>query len=475
MAVTIFISHRVEEDRSLAQAFRYYLTALGESALQILTCEHISGGTKWRDWIERNAGEADTFLLLYTNGSADWAWCLWEAAYFRGATRSANKRLVGIKSPGVLPPAVLSDLQFYDGDATGIRTFLNDLLVRGELVAAKPLNPQVVRNKGDMLNEAVAELSNLFLQDLHTVDYFSERLTVKFGEVGVDDSKALLSRPRSANVEELLRRARVDGSQATLDIVGISTSAATWPELEGALGDASWLGDFRELLRGVTPGTGEPGPTSGRQVFASFVSPNGFRYLPLLGRLERLRGWPSFAAIHLVRRPVLSDDAVELAYRNVPRTYGAIVMMLRMARVFRWSFLEPLITRLGTYEREAEASGRAWEDVRPEVMPYVSILESLEAEAASRRLTEPDMLADELDLEDDEPLQELHRDYAVSRRAFERSLASGNAAEILDVLKGWRAMNKRFMLELVAQLQKEILKLKPRELTLPGLQRRPSD
>src|SRR5690242_14863158 len=73
MAVTIFISCRVEEDRSLAQAFRYYLTSLGESALQTLTCEHISGGTKWRDWIERNAGEADTFLLLYTNGSADWA------------------------------------------------------------------------------------------------------------------------------------------------------------------------------------------------------------------------------------------------------------------------------------------------------------------------------------------------------------------------------------------------------------------
>ena len=36
-------------------------------------------------------------------------------------------------------------------------------------------------------------------------------------------------------------------------------------------------------------------------------------------------------------------------------------------------------------------------------------------------------------------------------------------------------MNKRFMLELVAQLQKEILKLKPRELTLPGLQRPPGD
>jgi hypothetical protein len=225
----------------------------------------------------------------------------------------------------------------------------------------------------------------------------------------------------------------------------------------------------------VTPGTGEPGPTSGRQVFASFVSPNGSRYLPLLGRLERLRGWPSFTAIHLVRRPVLPDNAVDLNYRNVPRTYAAIVMMLVQARVFRWSFLEPLIRRLETYEHEAEASGRTWEDVRPEVIRYVSILESLETEIASRRLTEPDLLADELDLEDDEPLQELHRDYAVSRRAFERSLGSGNASEILAVLKGWRAMNKRFMLELVAQLQKEILKLKPRELTLPGLQRRPGD
>ena len=185
--MTCFISHRVREDTPVATSFSYWLKAIAGDLVDVLLCEEISGGDLWRDWIRRNIGNADLLVLLYTKPDVDWSWCLFEAAYFQGSTKGSH-RLIGIKAPGISPPATFSDMNFYDGDENGIRSFFDDLFIKGELTHKVPLYPAVIQEKGNALNKAVIGLAAGFSQGLVTTNYFSDRLLFYFEEISASES-----------------------------------------------------------------------------------------------------------------------------------------------------------------------------------------------------------------------------------------------------------------------------------------------
>ena len=207
------------------------------------------------------------------------------------------------------------------------------------------------------------------------------------------------------------------------NILSISRPALTWNELVQLNNSSEWLISFREMLVASSPGTGAVEDNSEQQIFASFVGGNGFRYLPVLGRIDRSRGWPLFASVHLVRQTVLADAANEMQYRGVPPAYTTIVLLLRMARVFRWSFMEPLIRSLKQFQRAiGDSKTVLGSDQTGGYEIHAQYLTILRWKEIDRGLIDPDFTANAISADDEQPYNRIWREYGASRKAFAQAL-----------------------------------------------------
>jgi hypothetical protein len=90
---TIFLSHK-KCDENCAKDLRAILRKPCGGKLDIKLMEEIPKGKEWREWIKENLAVADMLLLLYTEPTLDWNWCLFEAGIFTGSNLSQLKRVV---------------------------------------------------------------------------------------------------------------------------------------------------------------------------------------------------------------------------------------------------------------------------------------------------------------------------------------------------------------------------------------------
>lgn len=77
-APTIFLSHK-HEDGMLARFVATNLTTLGS---KVFISEDIPGGQAWHPWILQRLKQSSLLLLLYTDTTSAWDWCLYEVGVF---------------------------------------------------------------------------------------------------------------------------------------------------------------------------------------------------------------------------------------------------------------------------------------------------------------------------------------------------------------------------------------------------------
>ena len=87
-ALTVFISHDVENDGHIASALKDKLDILSRGRVKALVCsEDIPGGDSWRAWMDEAIARADLFVYLYSNREHDSYWLNYELGLFRGLQR----------------------------------------------------------------------------------------------------------------------------------------------------------------------------------------------------------------------------------------------------------------------------------------------------------------------------------------------------------------------------------------------------
>ena len=131
---TIFISHKVGRDQKTAEALKTILTRPFDrtDVLAVHISEKIVPGHGWKHKIYRWLHESNLLLLLFTDPTLDWNWCLYEAGLFTdlnklNESQDHEPKIVCIYPPGKEAPRPLEHIQGVEGTQRGVQDFLRKL------------------------------------------------------------------------------------------------------------------------------------------------------------------------------------------------------------------------------------------------------------------------------------------------------------------------------------------------------------
>ena len=102
--------------------------------------EEILGGEDWYKWIKERLVETNLLLLLFTDSSLNWGWCLYEAGLSDRLDDEHRRRIICLHSRSTEPPDPLKKiLQSFSAEPFRLKSFLRALyLERNSLRHLEP-------------------------------------------------------------------------------------------------------------------------------------------------------------------------------------------------------------------------------------------------------------------------------------------------------------------------------------------------
>ncbi|MFO7876397.1 MAG: toll/interleukin-1 receptor domain-containing protein [Desulfovermiculus sp.] len=108
---TVFISHK-SKDKEAAKAIKKLFDNWGGGKLlNVFISERIEAGQVWSKEVFDHLDKADYLILLYTDPSEEWDWCLFEAGFYAGRANEDKTYLVCLHSTQHSPPKPLQQWQ----------------------------------------------------------------------------------------------------------------------------------------------------------------------------------------------------------------------------------------------------------------------------------------------------------------------------------------------------------------------------
>jgi TIR domain-containing protein len=238
----VFVSHK-HEDRNFALTVKKVLEGLSRRIDCFVSASDVSAGSDWNIEIRSQLARSHLLILVFTEPSRNWDWCLFEAGLFTSVGMAEDRSVVCLYRPQGASPRPLSNLQGVPVQADALQPFLNELCKETWRIARDwrlgALAPRVARG---IVEQASTEIIEAFaggaLGDL--TYYPCHRLVLDLG--AIEDVGAGI--PRDALIIE------GDGATSayTLTLFNLAHGqrARTWGELVDAAGgaDASWLDEL---------------------------------------------------------------------------------------------------------------------------------------------------------------------------------------------------------------------------------------
>jgi hypothetical protein len=427
---SIFLSHR-SKDASAAIQLRCILEDLDRSgALRVVVSESIPKGDDWRKSIQDTLAGADRFLLLYTDPSQKWDWCLYESGFFSGARLTCAKtgaKFITLHGVDVEPPSPLSNWQTVKGDAQSVSELLEELFCEPLREGTDPIAPKL---KGDPdLAEAAQKIATL-IRPRSEPEWYSSFIRVVMTPQQVQGLQTQRHIPDDATIES------DDSSLALFNLK--AGNGITWSRIGAAWQDQDneellelWRNGVSEALR-----TALNGAASLPQL-PLFYSHDNRCFHSFLQRLDKMpddsvRGYVVFTEFHA------EDDP------RPPGDTGVLTHMLTLGRNFRWGVVEPFIQRFELLL----ARGAAKDSITDEICKLQSAMaRALNDGARANLLTRDAAMAIFADPADTSRIEYCYNQWEALRDPFAQAITQGNVNETLRVLKEfateWRVPRSR--------------------------------
>lgn len=425
---SIFLSHR-SKDALVAGELRAILEGLDDSdVLRVIVSENIPKGEDWRTSIHTALASADRFLLLYTDPSQKWDWCLYESGFFSGA------RLIGVQTAAkfitlhavdVEPPSPLSNWQTVRGDANSVLQLLRELFCDTLRDGASPIAPKLKDN--DRLKVAADRIATL-IRPGPKPDWYTNFIRLVMAPKQVEDLTARRSVPADAVVES---------DDLSLGLFNVKRGAGlTWGRMLAGWQDP----EKRELLahwcRGLSEAlcTAVAGARSLPQL-PLFYSYDNRCYHSFLQRLDKMpdgshRGYVVFTEFHA------EDDP------RPPGDLGVLTHMLTLGRNFRWGVVEPFIQKFELLI----ARGCSPDVLADEICKLESAIARALSDGARANLLSPEIaVAIFADPEDRAKIAGVYAEWQTMVPGFNEAMAQRNLNETLRVLREFRRLNTNFL------------------------------
>jgi hypothetical protein len=432
---TIFLSHRSKDALAAAQ-LRGILEGLDDTgALRVVVSEAIPKGDDWRSSIHKELAQADRFVLLYTDPSQKWDWCLYESGFFSGVRLHRPKpsaKFITLHAVDVEPPSPLTQWQTVKGDATPVRELLEELFCMPLRERAEPIAKKL---KGSKRIKTAAERIATLIRPGPKPDWYSSFVRLILSPAQVEEVRAKRRIPLAAEIE---------ADDSALDLFNVKRSAGlTWERLgtsiqRGDLVESNlhWRAAVSEAIY-----TALNGARSLPQL-PMFYSHDGECYHSFLQRLDKMSDNSNRAYVVFTRFHGEDDP-------RPPGDLGILTHMLSLGRNFRWGVIEPFAQKLTMVMQRGSP---------PELI--TDVLAKLEAalaralnEGARAQLLVPEVaMAVFSDPNDRSDIARLYAQWGESQPAFEQAMASQDLKEIVRILEGYRKVNAEYLTVTVKRL-----------------------
>jgi hypothetical protein len=276
--VNVFISHN-HEDEAAAKAIKSKLSLYGANRLNFFLSEEITPGEDWFQWIHEHLTTSNVLLLLFTDPSATWDWCLYEAGLFARLDRSEDeqhRRVLCLHNPKTDPPPQLRHLQTVKVDPLRMKSFLKQLFGTAKVTAIEPpINPAFAEN-----DEALTHVAHDLCAVIAPVNperrYYHPYLTLRVTSGG------------SLASGQIPAEAEIGADRASLELFGLDERPPgrdhwTWGELQRHVQraeDQAWVDELSRTLAAASQGQAiEP-------IQAAFQAKSAKLYRPVLRRRD---------------------------------------------------------------------------------------------------------------------------------------------------------------------------------------------
>jgi hypothetical protein len=228
----VFISHK-QEDHALAVAVKKALESLASRPQQIdcfVSGVDITAGTDWRRAIRGSLAKSHLLLLLFTEPSRNWDWCLYETGLytrFDKLEKNEVSAVVCLFDPAHASPSPLADLQGVPASAEKITAFLDQLCRHTWKISDDwrlgALAPDIPRKK---VNEAAQAIERAFrLSGSSSTHFPCHRVVLSLSlsdkiKKGIPESARVLEGPNDTTVYTM-----------ALFNLGSGTGPRTWGDL----------------------------------------------------------------------------------------------------------------------------------------------------------------------------------------------------------------------------------------------------
>ena len=140
--ISIFISHK-SKDRKTAEEIIKVLKKNDNQdnpKITFFISYDIPGGDRWYETIRKNLKESNLLLLLFTDSTRNWDWCLYEAGLFDPLDDDTFKRVICLHNTSSIP-GPLKHLQGFSATTENMKKFLYQLFVLGATRACSLRSP----------------------------------------------------------------------------------------------------------------------------------------------------------------------------------------------------------------------------------------------------------------------------------------------------------------------------------------------
>ncbi len=322
--VRVFISYKREFGEA-AREIAKILRSRGGRGIEVFLAAELAAGTDWFREIKKQLASSKLLLLLFTDPSKEWDWCLYEAGLFTDLRDTSRSRIVCLHRTDAGRPDPLKHLQAVKADVASVKEFLKELFGKTTLTEqSEPLNTEFASDEASVANDA-ARICSLFNPSTkHQWHYYT-----KYFELGIKD----LATMRDGKIPD--EATVMTKNQETFKLFGLIERDDGWKwgdfknAVRQACDDDRWIDELADAAHAASRTRDIP------QIQATFTATDGNIYHPILARSDTYPpGTMTFE--------ILLMETVTGGLLQVPPNLGILITGLRAGLRLRYEVLTHL-------------------------------------------------------------------------------------------------------------------------------------
>jgi hypothetical protein len=274
----VFISHK-KFDEASAKAIRDQLAQFSGDLQFFISGDSIHAGEDWHARLRSELRDSDLLLLLFTEPTREWDWCLYEVGLFTDLESEVDEPVVCIYPPDAEPPSPIGSLQGVPGELESTANFVRSFIKTTDITKReRPLNANITEEQIGAAAEVICAQFEAKVQPYYTCHRVLLDLP---GDLG--DGESI---PLDARI--------LEATEGTMALFGRLGGTKTWGELveshveEGA----RWLDELNQVFSDACAGRLSSTTTN---TFRAYDRAHIFR--PELYRVDRKGRRPTSAVV----------------------------------------------------------------------------------------------------------------------------------------------------------------------------------